>query len=227
MQSHFSHPPHPFPLPLYLLSAHYTPFICLQLHSFTLFPFFSSALPLSFPPLPSSLPHHNHPCDCSSSLRQRCFLCCLLVLLADARLLLYDYSYHTMMSIIAFRMAVFNTVWEDQDALSNLDLIKTWEEISPRKTHSSAVSFFVFVSWTTATLLSFCCYCSASHIIITAITITISSRSCPSVSCLHFSPFENFEEFGFAAMLSPLSLSQWWLWQDSMAVDNLTFSADW
>lgn len=119
-----------------------------------------------------------------------------------------------MMIIIAFRMAVFNTVWADWDALSNLDLIKTREEISPCKTHISAVLSFCLFFYFVFLLLfpgllqlcsPFCFYCRAILIIIITtitITITISSCSCPSLRCLHISPFENFEEFGFAATLS-------------------------
>lgn len=69
MQSHSSHPPHPFALPLYQLSALYSPFISLPLlHSIP------SPCSRSFPPFISTAPiistHHNHLCDCSSPRRR-------------------------------------------------------------------------------------------------------------------------------------------------------------
>lgn len=53
-------------------------------------------------------------------------------------------------------MAVYGVVWAHRDALSNLDLIKTWEEISPCKQRlAPRLSLFFFFFLPAAFLFSF------------------------------------------------------------------------
>ena len=120
------------------------------------------------------------------------------------------------MIIIAFCVAVFNSVWAGRDALSNLDLIKTWEETSPMQDSIKNLScfpfsFFFFVCFRGRQQLSSRC------VIVVIIAVPLSGTSSSSSSAQPLSAhapahhraastseplFENVEEFWFAATLS-------------------------
>lgn len=199
MQSYPSLPPQPFPPEVHQLSAHYSPLICLLLHSFTFLPSFLLILwfplfPLHFPIIITSviaLPLPSGGVFTSASPSNPPFL-----------------DYYRMITATIPSWSLLHFTWRCSTLLeqiemlsSNLSLIKTWEENSQNRNHIFTND--LFLSRTSPILVLFPLFFQICVILI-IITIMICTTlcSCLSFHCLHISPFQHFEEFWFAVMPS-------------------------